>query len=333
LGRGGLLGGGGEKNLGERKRSAVDCQRSATELKPKTKPKSKGMKRETGNGGWKDFVTLTKPRLNLVAWLTTAAGFQLASQGPVDMGRLGLTLLGAALVAGGCGALNQWLEVDQDRLMKRTNKRPLPAGRLTGGQAFLFGTTLSAAGVLFLLRFVNPLSALLGFATAVTYLFLYTPLKRLTPICTLLGAIPGALPPAMGWAAARGTLDAGGLALFAFLFLWQMPHFLAIGWIFKDDYAAAGFPMTSVVDPDGTKTGREAVGYSALLIPASLAPTWLGITGHVASGIAVVLGSLYLYLALQMMKKRDLSSAKALFRYSILYLLVMLGAYAMNKVY
>jgi len=227
------------------------------------------------------FVELTKPRLTLLALVSTAAGFVLASASPPDGLRLLITLLGAALVGGGANALNQYLEREPDALMARTKSRPLPSGRLNPQSALWCGLVLSVIGVAALAGLVNLLAAALSAGVLATYVGLYTPLKRTTSLCTLVGAVPGALPPLIGWAASRGELGLGAWVLFAILFLWQLPHFLAIAWMHRDEYARAGFQMLSVTDPGGASASRQMVLYGAALLPISLLPTVLGLAGPI----------------------------------------------------
>jgi protoheme IX farnesyltransferase len=278
-----------------------------------------------------DYLSLTKPRLNLLAILTNLAGFLLGTTGSLSWRLLAFSLLGATLLAGGCGALNQWLEVEADKKMIRTKKRPLPAGRLSPHRAFWFGAALSGAGILVLLWQVNELTAFLGFCAFVSYVVLYTPLKKITSLCTAVGAVPGALPPLMGYAAASGATGLEGWTLFCILFFWQMPHFLAIGWIYRDDYKRAGFPMLAVRDPKGELTGLVAVVYAMALLPVSLLPVYLRMTGPVYFWIALVLSLAFVGFALALAKNRTLPQARRLFWASILYLPFLFTAMVLNK--
>jgi protoheme IX farnesyltransferase len=268
----------------------------------------------------RDYVTLTKPRLNFLALTTTWAGFYLGSPSVVDKTLLLYTLLGSTAVAAGCGALNQWLETDTDRLMVRTQKRPLPAGRIEGRNAFWFGMVLSIIGIGILEFKTNDLTALLGMCALVSYVVLYTPLKKITSLCTVVGAIPGAIPPIMGWAAAQNQIGPAGWTLFAILFFWQMPHFLAIAWMYKDDYRRAGLPMLTVVDPEGHSAGLMAAIYAAALVPASLYPYYLRVSGAVYFWFALVLGLAFLWQSILLAKRKTLREAKGLFWMSITYL-------------
>jgi protoheme IX farnesyltransferase len=241
------------------------------------------------------------------------------------------TLLGSTAIAGGCGALNQWLEEDTDARMTRTQKRPLPSGRIQSRHAFWFGLGLSVFGVIVLEFKTNDLTALLGVSALVSYVVLYTPLKKITSLCTVVGAIPGAIPPIMGWAAAQGQIGPGGWSLFAILFLWQMPHFLAIAWMYKDDYARAGLPMLTVIDKDGTSAGWMAALYAAALVPASLLPAYLHISGAVYFWCALVLSLAFLWQSVLLVKNNNLRAAKGLFWMSITYLPILFLVMVFNK--
>jgi len=267
-----------------------------------------------------DYIALTKPRLNFLVVATSAAGYYLGSTSNVDAVAMATAVAGTALVAGGAAVLNQVYERDTDALMRRTRLRPLPDGRVTAIDAAMFGFALSAAGLALLAVRANLLAALLAAATLVTYLIVYTPMKRRTSLATLVGAVPGALPPLIGWTASRGALSIGGLALFAIVFLWQIPHFMAIAWMYRDDYGKAGFPMLPVVEPDGRRTGRHAAIFALALVPATLVPTIVGISGQVYGGLAVVLGAGLVWLAFRFALTRSDSSARALFLGSIVYL-------------
>jgi protoheme IX farnesyltransferase len=227
--------------------------------------------------------------------------------------------------------LNQLLEREYDARMRRTAGRPLPSGRLQPVTVMLFGGVCSLVGTVYLALLVNPLTSVLGAISLVSYLFIYTPLKRLTWWNTAVGAIPGALPPLMGWAAARGELSAGGWALFAILAFWQLPHFFAIAWIYKDEYAKAGFKMLPGVDPDGSRTAQQAVSHTLGLLVVSLAPFVLHLAGKIYLVAAILLGGFYLWRAIQFGRKLDVSSAKQLFFASIIYLPLLLLALVANK--
>jgi protoheme IX farnesyltransferase len=239
-------------------------------------------------------------------------------------------MAGTALLCGGASALNQYLERDADALMERTRRRPIPGGRIRPEEALVFGLALSAAG-LGVLAFVNPLTLALGAASLVSYVLAYTPLKRVTSLCTVVGAVPGALPPLMGWAASRGSLGAAGWGLFAILFLWQLPHFLAIGWLYRDDYARGGFPMLAVTDRDGASTGRQAVLYATALLPVTLAAGLLASAGAGYLWGGLVLGLGFLACAAAFAWKRTVGSARRLFLASVLYLPLLLGLMVFDR--
>jgi len=267
-----------------------------------------------------DYVALTKPRLNFLVVATSAAAYYLGAPGTLEMVSMTYAVIGTALVAGGAAVLNQLYERDTDALMRRTQRRPLPAGRVAAPEARIFGAALAAAGLMLLAARTNWLAAALALGTLVIYLVIYTPMKRRTPVATLVGAVPGALPALIGWTAARGSVTAGGAALFAIVFLWQMPHFMAIAWLYRDDYAKAGFPMLSVIEPEGRRAGRQALWYAVMLLPVSLVPALVGVAGAVYLAVAAVLGAGLLYLAARFAATRSQESARALFFGSITYL-------------
>lgn len=267
-----------------------------------------------------DYVELTKPRLNFLVVATSAAGYYLGAVGGVDVALMAQAVAGTALVAGGAAVLNQLYERDTDALMRRTRMRPLPDGRVSPTDARTFGIVLSAAGLLTLAARTNWMAAALALATLIVYLVVYTPMKRRTPQSTLVGAIPGALPAIIGWTASHGSIALGGASLFAIVFLWQMPHFMAIAWLFRDDYGKAGFPMLPVIEPGGTRAGRQALIYAALLVPVSVTPTLIGIAGGTYFWVALVLGLAMLGLAARFATTRSDASARALFFGSITYL-------------
>jgi heme o synthase len=268
----------------------------------------------------RDYIALTKPRLNLLVVVTSAAGYYLGSAATPEWLPMALAVVGTALVAGGAAVLNQVYERETDRLMRRTRTRPLPDGRVTSSEAAVFGTALSAVGLSLLAVFTHIVSALLALATLVVYLIVYTPMKRRSPAATLVGAVPGALPPLIGWAAARGAVSIGGWTLFAIVFLWQIPHFMAIAWMYRDDYRSAGFPMLPVVEPDGRRTGRHALAYAVALLPVSLAPAFVGVSGWIYFWIALVLGVALVVLAGRFARERSEAAARQLFFGSITYL-------------
>jgi heme o synthase len=278
-----------------------------------------------------DYVDLTKPRLNLLVVVTSAGGFYLASNGAHSMLTMIAASIGTALVACGAAVLNQVLERDTDALMDRTRMRPLPAARVAPDEATIFGIGLAGAGLALLYSAANLLAVLLALATILIYLLIYTPMKRRSPLATFVGAVPGALPALIGWTAAAGTPAAGGWALFAIVFLWQIPHFMAIAWMFRDDYRRAGFPMLSVIDPTGSRAGREAIVWTAALLPVSVSPTFVGISGTAYAWIAGVLGVALLSLAIRFASTRSDASARALFFGSITYLPLLWAAMMLDR--
>jgi heme o synthase len=270
-----------------------------------------------------DFVALAKPRLNVLVVISSLAGYVMGDGDISNAARVILTLAGTGLVAGGASAFNQVIERGPDALMRRTRLRPVPDGRLQPGESLLFATLSSALGLVILGAGVNLLSAGVALATLLTYVLVYTPLKRRTSFATVMGAIPGALPPVIGWAAARGALTQGAWVLFAIVFLWQLPHFLAIAWIYRDDYARAGFPMLPVIEPDGRSTARQATFYCAALLPVSMAPTLLGLTSTTYFVAAFLLGLVFLALTLKFARTRAVPDARRLFFGSIIYLPIL----------
>jgi protoheme IX farnesyltransferase len=272
-----------------------------------------------------DYLILTKVRITALVLVTTAAGFLLASSARVDPALLVWTLLGTGLAASGAAALNQFLERDADARMRRTAGRPIPAGRMTPARGLAVGIGLSVVGVAVLVLFVNVLTGLLALATVLLYVGVYTPLKRMTPLNTIIGAIPGAIPPVMGWTAVTGEAGLPAWVLFAILFLWQLPHFLAIAWIFRDDYRLGGFPMLPVLDPDGEATGRQVALYCAALVPVSLIPTFLGLAGPIYFFGALLLGLAFLGAGLMMAVRRRGKEARRVLLASVTYLPLLLA--------
>jgi heme o synthase len=278
-----------------------------------------------------DFVSLTKPRLNLLVLITTLGGLYLASPEGIPVGILVHTLVGTAFVAGGAAALNQVWERDTDLLMRRTAVRALPANRLGVGEATAFGAVLSAAGVIELVWQVNATAAAVAALTWFSYVFVYTPLKRRTPLATLIGAIPGALPPVIGWAGASGSVTLPAIVLFGIVFFWQMPHFLAIAWMYRDDYRAAGIPLLPVLEPDGRRTGQQALVYASALWPVSLMPMMVGLADLPYSIVATALGFSFIWLSAVFARERSDSSARRLFLFSITYLPLLWGALCLDR--
>ena len=267
-----------------------------------------------------DFVSLTKPRLNSLVLVTSATAYFLADGHLLPWSTLFHTLMGTALVAGGASALNQHWERDTDRLMRRTRLRPLPDARLHPQDALWFGIALSAAGLAQLTLGVNLVAAAVAALTLLSYVLLYTPLKLKTSLSTVVGAVPGALPAVLGWAAATSSVSAGGWILFGIVFMWQMPHFLAIAWLFREDYANAGFPLLPVIEPDGRSTGRQTVLYAAGLLPVSLLPMAVGMASAYYVVGAITLGAVLMVLSLEFAASRSMPAARRLFYGTILYL-------------
>lgn len=241
-----------------------------------------------------DYIELMKPELTFLSALSALCGFYMGTTGSLNGMLLLHTAIGTMLLGGGAGALNQYIERSYDALMKRTERRPLPAGRLQPFEALVFGIVCSLAGIVQLTLFTNALTGFLGALTFVTYLFLYTPLKRITPWATIVGAIPGALPPMMGWTAARNEITAGAWILFAILFCWQMPHFLSLAWMYRKDYARAGFKMLTVVDPQARRTGNQILLFTMTLLIATMMTTVTGSTGVFYAAAALMLGMTFL---------------------------------------
>jgi protoheme IX farnesyltransferase len=279
-----------------------------------------------------DFLTLAKPGLNSLVVATTLGGYYMATGRDGSLGTMLATGAGTALVAGGSAAFNQLLERDADARMHRTRNRPLPDGRLQLSEATLFGLVLSIAGLIVLAMGATPMAAAVALATLLTYAVVYTPLKSRTAFSTVVGAIPGALPPVIGWTAGGGSIGLAALALFAIGFCWQLPHFLAIAWIYREDYARAGFPMLPVLEPDGRSTARQAVAYTAALVPASLAPAALGLAGTLYALGALLLGVFFLALAVRFSVARTVPSARTLFFGSLLYLPALWALMIANRV-
>lgn len=279
-----------------------------------------------------DALELTKPGITGLVLVTAAVGFYLGAAGSFDLSLLLHALAGTALLAGGTNALNQYAEREADAQMKRTRERPLPAGRLRPFSALAFATAISLAGAVHLALAVNLLTALLGAAALIVYVFVYTPLKRRTSLCTIVGAVPGAIPPLMGWAAARGELDVLAWVLFAIVFFWQLPHFLAIAWLYRQDYARAGFPMLPVLDPTGSRTARQILLYTLALVVVSLLTTVLGLTGAIYFFGALTLGLGFLGLGVALAFARGGHQARRLFLGSVIYLPVLLILMVVDKV-
>ena len=279
----------------------------------------------------RDFLELTKPRITVLILICTAVGYFFGSANAFHFAGLIHVLLGTALMASGTAALNQWYEADSDAKMRRTSKRPLAAGRMKRIHGFVFGVLLSAVGFADLWFGTNALAAALGLFTLATYIFLYTPLKRRSAVCTTVGALPGAMPPLIGYAAASGGLDAGALALFLILFVWQFPHFYAIAWMYREDYARGGIRMLPVIEPDGESTARRIVACSILLIPISLVPRLLGMTGSIYAASAIAAGLVFLYFGVRLARERSLAGARHVLVASVLYLPVVLAVMVLDR--
>lgn len=277
------------------------------------------------------WADLFKARLTSLVLITTAVGFHFGSADGLGGATFWHAMLGTGLLAAGASALNQYWEREADARMQRTASRPLPSGEIEPGTALAVGVALSIAGMLDLTFFVNPLTGLLGMLTLASYVFVYTPLKRVTTLNTLIGAIPGALPPLMGWTAATGGLGAGGWALFTLLFFWQLPHFMAIAWIYREDYAKGGFRMLPVIDPTGSRTGTTAVRHTLALLAFSLSPVALGLAGRWYAACALILGLAFLGCAIAFAAHLSRESARRLFFASIIYLPVVLGVLVADK--
>ncbi len=279
----------------------------------------------------KDYLELAKIRLVSLSLFSAVVGFYLASPDAMNVPLLFVMLGGTALVAAGSMSLNQWMEIPEDARMNRTAARPLPAGRLYPKEALAFGILLSCIGILVLYFAVNHNAALLAAATLVSYVLVYTPLKKITSLCTIVGAIPGAVPPLIGWAGAAGRPSYEAWILFSIIFFWQMPHFLAIAWMCRKEYEAAGFRMLSVEDPKGFQVSRQMVLYASALLPVSLMPSLIGVTGQVYFFSALVMGVAFVILSLTALKNIDQKS-RMIFRASLLHLTFLLIFMVIDKV-
>lgn len=285
----------------------------------------------SGSNFFGDLAELVKARLTLLVLVTTAVGFYLGAEPPIDYWALFHTVFGTAAAAAGAAALNQWWERRVDALMRRTMTRPIPAGRMAPLQALLLGAALSIFGVVYLAVVCNALSAILAAVTIVIYIFAYTPLKRASTANTAVGAIPGAIPPMIGWAAATGEIAAGAWSLFVIVFLWQMPHFFAIAWMCREDYSRAGFRMISNDDPTGERSASQSVFFCILLLVLAGLPAFIGIASYVYEAIALVLGGLFIAAAMRFLRLRTQSAARLLFIASIAYLPLLLTALVLTK--
>ncbi|MEE8137255.1 MAG: heme o synthase [Thermoanaerobaculia bacterium] len=278
-----------------------------------------------------DLLELTKPRITLMVVLTAGIGILLASRGELAPTLVLHALLGTGLVSAGASALNHVLERDLDALMRRTANRPLPAGRMTAEGALFFGVALAVAGLFELTLAVNLLTALLGALALAGYIFLYTPLKRVSPLATIIGAVPGAIPPVMGWTAVTERIDPGAWVLFGILFLWQLPHFLAIAWMCRDDYARAGFLMLPGVNSDGRSTARQMILFGSALVPTSLLPSVLGLTGATYTLGAIVLGFFFLASCVAFALSYSAAAARRVLLVSVFYLPAVLAVMVLDR--
>lgn len=278
-----------------------------------------------------DFVALTKPRLNLLVLITTLGGLYLADPITLPAALVLHTLVGTALVAGSAAALNQVWERRTDRLMRRTAGRPLPAGRLGTAEATIFGLALAVAGLTELAWQANVLTSIVAFVTLASYVLVYTPMKTRSSLSTLVGGVPGALPPVIGWTAVTNEVTLPAIVLFGIVFFWQIPHFLAIGWLCRDDYRAAGIPLLPVLEPDGRRTGQQALLYSAALWPISLLPMFVGLADLPYSIVATALGFLLIWLSVEFARERSTRTARRLFLFSIIYLPLLWGALCLDR--
>lgn len=277
------------------------------------------------------YLDLTKPRITFLIVLTSAAGFCLGAQGGLDYLLFTHAMLGIALLSSGIATLNQYMERGLDGLMRRTMTRPLPSGKLAPLEALVFGTALTLIAEVYLALLVNPLTALFGLTVIAGYLFMYTPLKTRTTLSTVVGAFPGAMPPLMGWTAASNEATTGAWVLFAILFLWQFPHFLAIAWMYKEDYGRAGICMLPVVEPEGRITGQQIVAYTVMLLPVSLLPTLIGISGRVYFYGAILLGALFLLSSISAAVSKSRQQARRLLLASVVYLPLLFGLMVLNQ--
>jgi protoheme IX farnesyltransferase len=270
------------------------------------------------------FLELTKPRITMLVLVTAALGYFFGGKGVSSWFHFFVALSGTALTCAGAAVLNHIIERDIDAQMKRTKDRPLPLGVITPAEALGFGTALVLSGTILLVWKINLLTGFLGLLTAFLYVVVYTPLKRITWLNTAIGAIPGALPPMGGWAAATNSLDLGAWILFAILFIWQHPHFYSIAWMYREDYARGGFKMLPVVEPDGGSTFRQIIIYSLVLLPVSILPTYIGMAGWIYLAGTLLIGIWMLCDGLKLYKSRSNQAARRLLRSSIVYLPVLL---------
>ena len=295
--------------------------------------KSEAVALPVGRSRVADFLALTKPRLNSLVVVTAGVGYYLGQVGQLDLVRLLYTVLGSALVAGGAAAFNQIAERDIDEVMERTRRRPMPTGRVQPGEARMFAALLALLGTIALTLTTNWLAVTVALATLVSYVAIYTPLKRRSPWATLVGAVPGALPPVIGWTAARGSLGAEAWVLFGIVFFWQLPHFHALAWLYKEDFRRAQVPLLAVLDTDGRRTSTHALVYTLALLPVSLAPWFVGLGGAAYLSAAVVLGAAFLVLAVGFAVQQSAERARRLFLGSLIYLPLLWGLLVVDHVF
>jgi protoheme IX farnesyltransferase len=278
-----------------------------------------------------DYCTLTKPELTFLSVVTALTGYYLGANGSIHASLLLHTLLGTALVGGGAGALNQYVEREYDGMMKRTENRPVPSGRVHPLEALIFGMILSIIGIADLTLYTNPLTGFLASVTLVSYIFLYTPLKRITPLSTIVGAFPGALPPVMGWTAARNEVTPEAIVLFGLLFVWQIPHFLSLAWMYRKDYARAGYRLLTVVEPEGNMAARQILAYTALLLPLSVIPWTIGMFGVVYLVLALLLSLAFLAVSVRLLRDRSNVAARLVFAGSLIYLPLLMAIMVIDR--
>ena len=278
------------------------------------------------------YYELTKPSITFMILISTALGYYMGGNGIANYIHFFFTILGSCLISSGSGALNHFAEADSDKIMRRTNLRPIPAGLISAENAMLFGIALILSGSAILYWIINPLTCLLALITSLMYLFIYTPLKKLTWLNTSVGAIPGSIPPIGGWVAATGRLDPEAWILFAILFFWQHPHFYAIALMFKDDYKKAGLKMLPVMEPDGSRTNRQIIWHSFLLIPVSVMPVYIGILGMIYFWSAIILGVGYLISGFILAKQYSVDNARFVLRVSVFYLPILFLTIMIDKI-
>jgi len=279
-----------------------------------------------------DYFALTKPELTFLSVITALTGYYLGAGGSMQATVLIHTLLGTALVGGGAGALNQYVEREYDAMMKRTENRPVPSGRIHPYEALLFGIILSVVGIIDLTLYTNALTGFLASVTLVSYVFLYTPLKRITPLSTIVGAFPGAIPPVMGWTAARNEVNPEAVVLFALLFVWQIPHFLSLAWMYRKDYARAGYRLLTVVEPEGNMASRQILAYTALLVPLTVLPWSMGMFGPLYLALALLISLAFLAVSIFLVRKRTNIAARYVFAGSLIYLPVLMAIMVIDRI-